>query len=142
MAIQVSIPKESVPFGVSLAKAYVRITSVLINWSDKTMMFQASVWADKESRDTSRQAIMQVPAISIRKEPTPATHRIKTDAKGQQVIENGEPVLEQTSPAFPSFEEVELLIGQAILANQDYRKVGYDLLKKLDLVKNNSPSDV
>lgn len=142
MAIQISVPAESVPFGVALAKAYVRITDVHINWSDKTMLFQSSVWADKGSRDGKRQPIMQVQPILIRKEATPASFRIKTDAQGQQVVENGEPVMEQTSPAFPSFDEVELLIGQAILANQEYRKVGYDLLKKLDLVKNNSPSDV
>lgn len=142
MAIQISVPKDSVPYGVSLEKAYVRITSVNIDWSNRTMVFQASVWADKESRDSKKQAIMQVQPIFIGPEVTKANFRIKTDAQGQQVIENGEPVMEQTSPEYPSFEQVELLIGQAILSNQDYRKVGYDLLKKLDLVKNNSPSDV
>ncbi len=142
MAIQISVPADAVPFGVALAKAYVRITDVHINWSGKTMTFQSSVWADKGSRDTKKQAIMQVQPINIRPEVTPATFRIKTDAQGQQVIENGEPVMEQTSPEFPSFEQVELLIGQAILANQDYRKVGYDLLKRMDLIKNNGPSDV
>lgn len=142
MAIQINVPKDAVPYGVNLANAYVRITNANIDWSNKTMTFQASVWADKESRDSNKQPIMAVQPIYIRPEPTPANFRIKTDAEGKQVMVDGEPVMEQTSPSYPSFDQVELLIGQAILANQDYRKVGYDLLKKVDLVKNNDPKDV
>lgn len=142
MAIQISVPKSDVPYGVGLSNAYVRITNANIDWANKTMMFQASLWADKESRDSNKQPIMSVQPIYIRAEATPANFRIKTDAQGQQVMQDGEPVMEQTSPSYPSFSEVELLIGQAILANQDYRKVGYDLLKKVDLIKNNNPADV
>lgn len=144
MAVQISLAKGDTPYGVALPGAYVRITQVLIDWSQRVMQFQAAVWSDKDARDAGQQPIMQTPPIQIRDQAQPAQFRVLQDPQtGQNLLdEEGKPRFMQVAPALPSFEEVEQLIGAAVAAGQDYRTVGYGVLKKLDIIKNNSPVDL
>lgn len=144
MAVQITLAKNATPYGVALPEAYVRITQVVIDWSQKVMQFQASVWSDVEARQAGQQPVMQTPPMQIREQAQPAQFRVLQDPHtGQNLLdEEGKPRFEEVAPALPSFEEVEQLIGAAVAAGQDYRTVGYGVLKKLNLIKNNSPIDL
>jgi len=137
MAVQITLAKEATPYGVALPQAYVRITQVVIDWSQKVMQFQASVWSDVDARTAG-------PPMQIREQPQPAQFRVLQDPQtGQNLLdEEGKPRFVQVAPALPSFSEVEQMIGAAVAAQQDYRTVGYTLLKKLDIIKDNSPVDL
>lgn len=143
MAIQIAVKEADTPFGLELEAAYVRITQVVIDWSQRVMQFSAAVWADSEAREANKQPVMQLPTIQIKNDATPEQWRQVVNDSGVPVLgEDGRPQLVQTAPALPSFATVEQQIGQAIVAGQDYRTVGYNLLKSLDVVKNNTPVDV
>ena len=144
MAVQITLAKEATPYGVALPQAYVRITQVVIDWSQKVMQFQASVWSDVDARTAGQQPVMQTPPMQIREQPQPAQFRVLQDPQtGQNLLdEEGKPRFVQVAPALPSFSEVEQMIGAAVAAQQDYRTVGYTLLKKLDIIKDNSPVDL
>jgi hypothetical protein len=113
------------------------------DWNSKSVTFGASVWADKQSRDEDAQSVMSLPSITIRKDAQPAQFRVLTDANGQPVLdeENNARTVQVTS-ALPSFAEFEQLVGVAVSNGQDYRTVGYDLYKDVEIVKNSSPQDV
>jgi len=143
MAVQLELTTKDNQFGVDFTQAYARITQVVIDYNHKAMQFSSSVWANAAARTADKQPLMSLPPIAIRKEATPAQWKQLVDEAGVPILgEDGKPTMIQTSPALPSFADVETLIGQAILEGKDYRTVGYNLLKKLDVVKNNKPVDV
>lgn len=143
MAIQINLPRTATPTKTAYGTAYVRITMTNFDWNSKSVTFGASVWADKQSRDEDAQSVMTLPSITIRKDAQPAQFRVLTGENGQPVLdENNNAQTVQITTALPSFEEFEQLVGAAVAVGQDYRKVGYDLYKEVEIVKNNTPQDV
>lgn len=144
MAIQITLARNDVPYGVALPTAYVRIAMVQVDYQHRTMLIQAAVWADAESRESNLQPIVHLPPVQITDQPQPAQFRVLQDPEtGQNLLdENGNPRFIQIAPALPSFAEVEQAIASAASDGSDYRKVGYELLKKLDVIKNNAPMDL
>ena len=144
MAIQINLARTATPTKTAYPTAYVRITMTNFDWNAKSVTFGASVWADKQSRDEDAQQVMGLPSITIRKDAQPAQFRVLTDpVTGQPVLdEDNNAKTVQVTSALPSFEEFEQLVGAAVAQGQDYRKVGYDLYKDVEIVKSNSPQDV
>lgn len=143
MAIEIALDRTKTPTKTAYPNAYVRITMTNFDWSNRTVTFGAAVWADKQSRDENAQQVMGLPSITITKDAQPARYRVLTDENGNPVLdEENNAKTVQTSSALPSFEEFEQLVGVAVASGQDYRKVGYDLYKNVELVKDNGPKDV
>ena len=144
MGIQITVPANETAFGVALEKGYARVTSVQIDFVNEQMAFTSAVWASKEAFDAGSQPIMPLPGIVIRKEAQEAQFGILTDQRtGKPILDgDGKPQVKQTAPALQSFSEALTDVAAKFAEGKDSRAVGYDALKKLDAIKNNSPVDV
>jgi hypothetical protein len=144
MAIQLHLSGDDAPFKLDFPSAYVRITGVNINYHAEEVAITAVAWKDKAARDAGDQPIKALPVLTIGKEKKDADWQILGDQRTGKPILDGEgrPQLVMVNPPVPAYDEFVADVKEAIVADGDERKVGYELLKKLDLIARNEPKDV
>lgn len=147
MAIQIDLTAEDTPFGMPLAGAYLRVYEATPNLGSKTASIKAAIWANKTARDANKQSLPVTwqGGLEIKELAQPEQRLIFRDEKGEPVFEEigGQVVAKSIlNPAIPAFAEVLGQIVERLSAGEDYRDVGYALIKTLPFVKDRNPQDV
>lgn len=147
MGIQIDLKPEDTPFGLPIDGAYLRVYEATPNLGSKTASIKAAIWANKAARDGNKQSLPVTwqAGLDIKELAQPEQRLIFRDEKGEPVFEEvaGQIVAKSIlNPAIPSFADVLAKIVERLSKGEDYRDVGYELIKTLPFVRERNPKDV